>query len=61
MSDLQLIKAMGPIYTARQLFREGQRDTDGNPFDVGSQQSVDYIVEMNRLSLEEAKEESMRP
>jgi hypothetical protein len=54
---MQIHEAAGPIYTARHLFNKGERE-ESNPFDLGSQKSVDFIVEMNRLVLEQEKEEA---
>ena len=53
----QIHDMAGPIYTARHFFNKGQR-SESNPFDVGSEKSIQFLAEMDRLALEQEREEA---
>ena len=54
MSSTEYFKR-DPIYTARRLHSEGQ-GVESNPFAYDTADHMEFILEMNKLEIEEAKE-----
>jgi hypothetical protein len=49
-----------PVYTAQRLYSEGQ-GKEANPFAYDTIAREDFDAEIERLQLEEAKQEAMQP
>jgi hypothetical protein len=49
-----------PVYTARRLYGEGQ-GKESNPFPYDTADHKAFVAEMERLFIEEAKQEAQQP